>query len=282
MSTLRSSDRGAETALIGRVGDLYCFGPDAQDVWRYLPRLAGVRRDPTGRPEVTFTDLGEMAFLMLTATWAAPPEAVEELRAQVAWRLAGPDPGGVRVAMVELREVSARVLWFAADSPGAGSELTRSPTSGIPPYDALCNLTLEGGALEAARAAFNGEPGRLIVRYEALRPTPVAATAVLSVSAARLPGLLDQLAQAADARTAVDRAVQDGVATVRIDSTQGDPGVLLNDLYEQLLAQAARSLSGAIPGLAGDLEVRATLERSISEPVAGLADLATLHVSSQS
>ncbi len=252
-------------------GSLCCIGPDAEGTWRYLPLTGDVRRDATGHSSLTFVDLAESGFLMLTGTWQGQDGSVEALRGVIAERIGEEVPARIRIGFAPVHDVSCHLM--AALDGDQWVELAVSQTSGLPPYDALFSVSLTGAALAAFRAAANGERDRLLVRYDALLPRTVRATASLMAVRAVLRRWLDDH-DALDPRQAVDQAVQEGIASVRVDSLLGEAEFLMNDLYERLLSEVAHSLPAVGTQETGDLVVTVTLERQLDQQLEVLADLA--------
>ena len=260
------------TPALFRVGGVVCFGPDRHGVWRYLPDFADVVRDAVGCPMVTFVDIHDAGFLMLTATWAASAEDLAALQGAAATRSGEPDPTRVRIGFVPLTAVACRLV---VD----GITVESSGTSGMPPYDSLFNVPLRGDLLVAVRAVLNegtggpvhGERHSIRVEYNALLALPQRGTATLTTLGSRLR---TWLAGRPLDRTTLEQAVQIGIASIRFDFSAGEPGALLDDLYQRLLDEVTKALAGNNRGIGDDVFVSATLEWSLPHPVAAGADVA--------
>jgi hypothetical protein len=243
-------------------------------IWEYLPRSAALRRDPAGHPSLTLIDLDTSGYLLLTATWSAPEDELAALRTEIATQTAISSPDLVRLAFASV--ASPRCEALAGDGTGSFEVLASSTTSGNPPYDALFNLTLTDGQLAAARAATAGEPGRLAVEYQALLPVPVHATATFTAAGVALGDWITAQGGGPDLVGLLDTAVQEGVARVRLDACDGDPGLITTDLYARLLDEVARTLSRHDPAVRGDVTVTATLEKRVAESVTAFADIGSI------
>jgi hypothetical protein len=107
-------------------------------------------------------------------------------------------------------------------------------------------------------------------------PRAVRATATFTASG---PVLWDWLATHGDGRDlaeVLDEAVQECVATVRIDAAEGDPGPFVSDLYARLIDEAASILPRVGSGAAGDVVITVSFERHLPQRVAAFADVATI------
>jgi hypothetical protein len=242
--------------------------------WEYLPRSAALRRDPAGRPSLTLIDLDTAGYLLLTATWGAPEDELAALRTEIATQTGAPSPDLVRLAFASV--ASPRCDALVGDGTGGFGVMASSATSGNPPYDALFNLTLRDDQLVAARAATAGQPGCLAVEYQALLPSPVRATATFTAAGVALGDWIAAGGGGPDLIGLLDTAVQEGVAEVRLDACDGDPGLVMSDLYARLLDEVARTLSRHDPAVPGDTTVTVTLEKRVAEPVTAFADIGSI------
>jgi hypothetical protein len=242
--------------------------------WEYLPRSATLRRDPAGRPSLTLIDLDTSGYLLLTATWGAPEDELAALRTEIATQNAVPSPDLVRLAFASV--ASPRCEALVGDGTGGFGVVASSATSGNPPYDALFNLTLREDQLAAARAATHGEQGRLAVEYQALLPAQVQATATFTAAGVALGDWIAAHGGGPDLIGLLDTAVQEGVARVRLDACEGDPGLITTDLYARLLDEVARTLSRHDLAVLGDVTVTVTLDKRVTEPVTAFTDIGSI------
>lgn len=267
----RQDDPTIDSPALFCVGGVSCFGPDKHGVWRYLPESADVVRDSAGCPMVTLVDVEDDGFLMLTATWAASAHDLGALRATAA-RRSEADPTQIRVGFAPLTGVTCRLV---VD----GITIEASETSGMPPYNALFNVHLRADPLVAVRAVLHDGSGGGVhgvghsvrVQYDAVLAVPQRGTATLTTLRG---GLRSWLAGRPLDRTALEQAVQIGVASIRIDSPAGEPGALLDNLYQRLIDEATRTLAQSNLAIGDDVLVTATIERSLPHPVTAGADVA--------
>lgn len=260
------------TPELFRVSGVVCFGPDKYGVWRYLPEFADVVRDSAGRPMVTLVDVEDAGFLMLTATWAASADELDGLRAAAASRAEEADPTRIRVGSAPLTQVTCCLL---VD----GTPVESSGTSGTPPYHALFNVPLRGDHLVAVRSVLRGRTDGAVhadehsvrVQYDAWFAAPQRVKATL---AARRGRLRSWLAGRVLDRATLEQAVRTGVASLRIDSSDLEPGPLLDALYQRLLDEVTRTLGGSSRAIGDEMLVTATLERALPLPITAGANVA--------
>jgi hypothetical protein len=218
--------------------------------------------------------LDTSGYLLLTATWGAPDDKLAALQTRIATQTAIPSPDFVRLAFASV--ASPRCDALVGDGTGSFAVVASSATSGTPPYDALFNLTLREDQLASARAATAGQPGRLAVEYQALLPARVHATATFTAAGVALEDWIAAYGGGPDLVELLDTAVQEGVARVRLDACEGDPGLITTELYVRLLDEVARTLSRHDPAIPGDVTVTATLEKRVTEPVTAFADIGSI------
>jgi hypothetical protein len=253
------------------------FFPSAtEEAWYFLPRRPDVQRGADGRPLLTLVDMGAEAYVLFTATWAAPAGDLQALREEIGRRY--PRAGNpVTVGYAPI--ASARCDALIADGHGTFQAVASSATSGYPPYDAAFNIHLRGDRLEHAKAALHGESGHLAVEYGGQLGLRTGARATLRASAAPLAAWL----QAQDARDraslreALERAIRAGIARVVIEAPDPAAGMLAAELYERVLDRAT-DLITALPRQPsmGDLQVSAELERDTPQPTSAFADIGAL------
>jgi hypothetical protein len=146
--------------------DLRCFvSPLDETSYYFLPLAADLARDSEGRPQLSFTETAHAAYLLLTARWGASARDLEDLRGELARRPRRPDAGPLTLAFAPARSPSCRLL--IGDGGGEFETLATSPTSGIPPYDAVFSLVLRDERRARASAAVRGERGFLGIEYVA-------------------------------------------------------------------------------------------------------------------
>lgn len=255
--------------------EIHCQPTDEGGVWTYLPARADVARNADGSPQLTWVELGATAYLLFTATWAAPAEDVDALRGAVAERTGTSDPATLRLSFAPLEGPGCRVQ--VAHAVGAATRtIATSGTSQVPPYDAVFSLTLRGDDLAAAGSALQGQPGRLVVQFDALRRMPVRATGTFRAPG---PALRDWIAAAGphhDLEEILDSAVCECIAEVRVDSYVGDLGPITTTLYERLLHDVALRVLPESPPDTRDLVVTVTVQDTATQPVGASADIGSI------
>ena len=249
---------------------LHCFAPATPGgPWSYLPGAPGVQRGPDGRPLVAFIDLGTSAYLMFTARWNGEGD-VSGLRTELAARGAG---AGLERARLD--EVTCNVL--VADGRGGFVPLASSTTSGVPPYDAVFNLLLNGESLAHGRAALRGETGHFAIEYRGTRVGALQGRATFSAAG---PALADYWRAHEGEATPVEllaRAVTLGVARIDIDVPGAGSGALASELRRRVLERAAHVLPPMLRRNAGmDTRAEVALERDAGLPTRAFADLGAL------
>lgn len=243
--------------------------------WYYLPRQPDVRRDAMGAAQLTLVDTGVTAYLLFTATWAAPEEDLEALRQALVVRLGEHGPERIRLSFAPLGDVRCAVL--VGDGTGSFETIAGSATSGLPPYDAVFNLVLTGSRTAAARGAAAGRTDLLALEFEANLGVPVAGSATLTASREKLRTLLLAGNGEGEPHQLLEEAVRLGLAAVTVDVPDPYVGLLATTLYDRVLAEAARALPNWLDHQApGDLEVSVTLEEQVKEPVRALADIGSI------
>jgi hypothetical protein len=256
--------------------DLRCFA-SAKDAstWHFMPRHPDVQRGNDGRALLTLIDMGATAYLLFTATWGASQQDLQDLRREIASRTPGVRAERVELAFAPVASVHCNVLM--GDGRGSFDNVASSKTSGYPPYDAAFNVYLQGERLAHAKAALQGEAGRLALEYCAELRTPVSARAQLT---AHGPALVAALAGAADRaalRQALDRAVESGIARVVIDGADPGAATLAAELYDRVLDRAAEMLPRLMrQGVPDEVRLAVALEQEIGQATSAFADVGTL------
>jgi hypothetical protein len=225
-------------------------------------------------PQITMVEAGETAYLLFTATWAAPEADLEALRQELATRLDDASPTAIRLAFMPVTEPRCAAL--AGDGAGSFETVATSTTSGIPPYDAVFNLALSGERRAVAGARV-GRPGLLALEYVAGLPETVSGTAAFTAQTDRLAASVAARPDALDLVPLLDEAVREGAAVVRVDAPELHLGAFTTTLYDRVLAEAARVLPNWLDHqVPGDLRVSVSLEQVIEEPVRAFADIGSV------
>lgn len=261
--------------------DLRCYpNPANPHSYFFVPTTPDVQRDSNGHPVVTMFDAGASAYLMFTATWQASASSVEALRHEIATGHAAghhePDPGDIRLAFAPLSDLECHAL--LGDGTGSAQTVGTSATSGLPPYDALFNITVSPDRADFARRAANGEPGFLAIEYVGdLRIPSVASAAFRSESGELLPWLRDHRTSSASMRELLEEAIALGLATVKVDAPDHPGGEMAIELYDRVLSQAAQIAPRWIAeGAWGTLATDAAIQRDTREPIRAVADIGAL------
>lgn len=255
---------------------LHCFAPATeQATWSFLPAAPDLQRDTHRHPMVTLVDAGPAAYLLFTARWAAPPGAVEAVRREIAARTDEGRPDRVRLSYAPLSEPRCSAL--IGDGSGAFSPVATSTTSGMPPYDAVFNLSLEGERLTHAKAGLRGELGHLAIEYVAQMHAPVAARATLRANAERLAAWLREHGGADGMESALEAAIASRVASIVVDAPDPFAGALAPELYRRALERASKLVAPLLrEPAAGNLQVTVTLEEDVEIPMRAFADVGAL------
>jgi len=255
---------------------LRCFAPAGeQATWSFLPAAPDLQRDANRHPMVTMVDVGPTAYLLFTASWAAPPGDVEAVRQEIAARTHEGRPDRVHLSYAPLS--TPRCSALIGDGHGAFSPVATSTTSGMPPYDSVFNLCLEGERLAHAKAGLRGDLGHLAIEYVAQMHAPVAARATLRANAARLAAWLREHAAADGIEGALEAAIASGVASIVVDVPDPFAGALAPELYRRALARASELVAPLLrEPAAGDLHVTVTLEQDVEVPMRAFVDVGAL------
>lgn len=215
-----------------------------------------------------------MAYLLFTATWAAPDADLEALRQELAVRLDEPSPARIRLAFAQVTEPRCAVL--AGDGGGSFDTVATSTTSGVPPFDAVFNLALSGDRL-AVVGARAGRPDLLALEYAAGLSATVGGTATFTAETDRLAAWLAARPEVPNPVTVLDEAVRAGLAVVTVDAAEPHLGALTTTLYDRVLAEAARALPNWLGHqVPGDLRASVSLEQLVEEPVRAFADIGSI------
>jgi len=152
----------------------------------------------------------------------------------------------------------------------------------MPPYSALFSISLTQNQFPQVAAAVNGRPGFLAVEYDAVIPTESRASARLTAQSARfVQWLRDAGGEDQNSfRSALEEAIQDGLAMVSVDLPEHPSTQLIATLYERLISQAAQVLPRSISTWGGngldELQVAVELVEDSRQPVRPHVDLASL------
>jgi hypothetical protein len=254
--------------------DLRCFA-DPTDALSYyfLPMTADVQRDSRQQPMITTLDVGSSAYVMFTATWRAASGSVDALRQEIATGHQDADGGRIRLSFAPVTSPHCHAM--LGDDSGASRTIATSTTSGVPPYDALFNLSVAGDQLTHVRNALRGQTGFLAIEYVADLLVPATAAATFRSDAGELlPWLRDRCAGGESVRDALEHAVEAGMATVTIDTADHADEAIAIELFDRVLSQAAQVAPRWIAaGGYGDIDVGIALERNAREPIRVFADI---------
>lgn len=253
---------------------LHCYAPATEDgAWTYLPAVADVQRGREGQPLLTFSEFDRSAYLLFAARWNAAACDVAALREELATRVPAAHASRLRAAC--LRETSCTVR--AADGRGGFTSLGTSATSGMPPYDAVFNLYLNGEALEQVRAALRGDVGRLAIEYRGNRIAAACARARFSASGTSLGTYWRAHARDGNAAQVLEHAVADGAARIDVDAPDPFAGALAPELYRRVLERAAEIVPPLLEQAPGaDVQALVSLEQEVDIPVRACADVGAL------
>jgi hypothetical protein len=145
---------------------------DDPDTFLYAPKRPSIAVDDQGRRQLNVLGAGAVSFLQVTSAWGLDESQRAALRAELARR------NGRPAASLKLRPlpetIDGVVLLLAGDA--GFTELQRSKSSGVPPYHAAFNVTLDPDQLALVRAALDGERSRLLIRYDVTRRVPVGSS----------------------------------------------------------------------------------------------------------
>jgi hypothetical protein len=252
----------------------YRTAPGDGNSWFYLPGQPDVRRNASGTPQITVTDLGDEGYLVFVATWGGDAGDLEALREQIAGSL-GKAPAQVVLAFAPIS--SPRCEALVGDGLGEYRTAATSATSGVPPYDAVFAVTLRAEQLASARAGLEGRSAFLALQYEAALLSTVTGSAILTASLRPLRSFLASRGGEHDALALLNEAVTRGLAEVTIDAPGPSTGLLTTTLYDRVLAEAARTLPNWLDRDAPeDLRVSVTLTQQVEEPVRAFSDIGSI------
>jgi hypothetical protein len=254
---------------------LHCFAsPTEAHSYYFWPKHPNLQRDANHRPMFTMVDLGVSGYLLFTATWAASESDLDTLRSELAIRNHEPDVDSIRLAFAPVTSPQCNALM--GDGSGAFQTVATNKTSGVPPYDAVFNLFLQDERLMQAKAGLRGERGFLGIEYLADLLVPISAKAIFrSVASDLVPWLRSQSTGSDDIAHLLEQAVERGLAAVTIEVPDQQASGLAIELYNRVLAQAARVLPRWLEQDGqGDIHVAVTLERNGIEPIRAFADIA--------
>jgi hypothetical protein len=251
---------------------LRCF-PSASDprTYHFLPTRADLRRGPSGQPLTTLVEAGTAGYLMFSAAWEVGASEVEELRHELAARLPSTPAADIRLSFAPVLSVRCHVL--IGDGRGTQQTAASSSTSGLPPYDAVFSLFLQGERLDWVQRGLRGEPGYLAVEYRADLRVPVSAAATLDARASELmPWIAERGAD--DMLRLLEEAVERGLAAVTIEVPDPHGHQLAVGLYERVLARTAQLLRDWLTERVPDrIHVTVRLDEDVTVPVRAFADV---------
>lgn len=258
---------------------LLCFArQSAPDSYYFAPLHADLDRDPEGRPLFSLITIGAKGYLMLTAVWRATDKALQALRKEIATRVEIDDPATIELLFAPAKVAKCDLL--LGDGSGHFQTLASSSTSGMPPYPAVFGVSLTEEQFARAAAAVNGRVGFMAIEYDVQLSTHVRASARLVPQSVRFISWLRTFASGDQApfRSALEAAIEDGLATVSVSLPNSPTNQLIARLYERLLTQATTVLPRMISSWNDDgiaeLEVVVELVEESSQPMRPLADLA--------
>lgn len=159
----------ATTAIELTLGIVIPSGEGDEEIFYYAPRAPGIARDENGRPQLNVITAGPMAFLQLTGCFGLSRGALDDLRAELAQRL-GPKRQTLR--LVPAPDTISGVALLIADGKGGFEVLSQGKSSGVPPFHAAFNVTLDEARLAKVREALGGKRGLLALRYDLVRRIP--------------------------------------------------------------------------------------------------------------
>jgi len=161
-------------------------------------------------------------------------------------------------------------------------EVSRSDTSGFPPYTALFHVQTNAEQQAAVMAALNGRAGFLRVIYDAALPVPVKASVRIRGDARDLLAELFTTSENAD-RTArlrllLEEAIAQEKLTMEVDTKENTPKDLSQRAVEQTKARMIEMLlqvqAKDLPDQAA-VEASVVLEDSIELPLELITDVAS-------
>lgn len=260
---------------------LLCFAKQsARHSYYFAPLHADLDRDANGRPMFSVIAIGTSGYLMFTAVWRAADKILEALRNEIARRNDISDPLTIELAFAPVH--MARCDLLLGDGSGQFQAIATSSTSGVPPYSALFNLTLTEEQFAGAAAALNGRAGYLAIEYDASVITPVTASGRLVPQSVRFVPWLREFSSAGQAgfRSAIEEAIEDGLAAIQLSLPDDPSGQLVAVLYDRVLTRATELLPKLIEtwdeDTHTDLDVSVTLVEEVSQPFRPRADLSSL------
>ena len=246
--------------------------------YHYIPGDVQPQRSASDRPMVNLIAAGSTGFLQLTTVWDVSPETLEALRNEIAIREGLAETATVKIAFAPV-DVKGCSL-FLGDGSGEFGEIARSSTSGMPPYSALFNITLNEEQIANASKSLNGHAGFLAIRYDVMLHAPVEVSGRLSGDVTALlqwllehPGFSDE-----DLRARIGAAIEQGLVTVEVIAPSGAPAELVARVRDRLLERATEVLPRQVDNPvvdAGFAELSVSLTEEINlllEPAADVAN----------
>jgi hypothetical protein len=252
--------------------------PPEPEIFNYLPLAPQPETDTQGRPTLTSIPFGKGGFLQLGTQWGAQEETLKALAGELATRQ-GVDANLVQVRMATVEMTSATLQ--IGNGSGTWVEVSRSDTSGFPPYTALFHVQTTEEQQAAVMAALNGRTGFLRVIYNSALAVPVQASACIRGDARSLlaeffaaPENIDRTAKL---RSLLEEAIKQGKLTLEVEKKENTP----KDLSQKAIEQAkARLIETLLRVRAEDLPDQAAvkasveLEDSIKQPLEVVTDVA--------
>jgi hypothetical protein len=250
--------------------------PDDARSWEYLPYCADLRRDADDAPMLTIVELDSSAYLLFTAMWGACDNDLNALRCEIALRIGEPEPNVLRLSFAPITPPMCSAL--IGDGSGNFETVAKSTTAGMPPYDAVFNLSLRNERLVHVRAGLGGQAGFLAVEYRADLQLPVRAKATFrQVSIDLLSWIRSQQGSGRSLHQLLDEAVERGLASVEVDGSVDQVGQITAGLYDRVIDQVARSLPRWLAqDMASDINVAVTLDQHVNQPIRAFADIGTI------
>lgn len=260
---------------------LLCYRkPSERDSYYFAPLHADLERDAGGRAMFTLIGLGATGYLMFTAVWRAADNVLEALRSEIARRDAIADPATIKLAFAPVDVKGCNVL--LGDGSGQFQVVATNSTSRVPPYAALFSLTLTQEQFPRAAAAANGRAGFLTITYDAALPTSLTASGRLVPLSDRFVPWLREYTSAGLAafRSAIEEAIETGLAAIQLSVPDDPSGNLVSALYDRVLRRAAALLPTLLEATDEDartnFDVSVTLVEERSLPFSASADVAAL------
>jgi hypothetical protein len=253
--------------------------PDREPgIFDYLPLAPRPETDTQGRPTLTSIPFGGGGFLQLGTRWGASEETLKALVPKLATRH-GVEANLVKVRMAAVKKISATLQ--LGDGAGSWVEVSRSDTSGFPPYTALFHVQTKAEQQAAVMAALNGREGFLRVVYDLIFPLPVKASARIRGDArdllAEFFATSENEDRAARLRLLLEKALAQAKLTLEVEAQGNTPKDLSQKAIDQAKARLIEILSQVrVEDLPDQAAVQASvvLEDAIEQPLELVTDVA--------